>query len=226
MESTSAAKNRRNQKARDFKMVKRRSLKVAEIGAGVAGLTAARSLLSEGNHSDPTGLDPHGSLYHSLRTNLPRPLLGFSDYPFPAGPPSGAFPSHNEVLSFIEGFARDFGLSERVRFGSEMGGSDLFTRLGPLGFMTSLSIHKLTEESIQGYAYHNPLLGQTVVLIGSAASAHDISREISVVAKEVYLSSRSADEEFSKVGKGKVTYGSTHRYDLLVQACNIYTFFN
>ncbi|KAK1274027.1 Flavin-containing monooxygenase FMO GS-OX-like 4 [Acorus gramineus] len=127
-------------------MVKRRSRKVAVIGAGVAGLAAARSLLNVGHHvtvfeksrhvggtwvyderveSDPTGLDParsrvHSSLYQSLHANLPRPLMGFSDYPFPDGPPSCAFPSHEEVRSFIEGFARDFGLSEPVRFGSEV----------------------------------------------------------------------------------------------------------
>lgn len=33
---------------------------------------------------------------------------------------------------------------------------------------------------------------QIVILIGNAASAHDISREISEVAKEVHIASRSA----------------------------------
>ncbi|KAK1305327.1 Flavin-containing monooxygenase FMO GS-OX5 [Acorus calamus] len=238
-------------------MVKRRSLKVAVIGAGVAGLTAARSLLSEGHHvtvfeksrhvggtwvyderveSDPTGLDParsrvHGSLYHSLRTNLPRPLMGFSDYPFPDGPPSGAFPSHDEVLSFIKGFALDFGLLEWVRFGSEV----VSVGPGPRADEWVVEALEAAEKKVVVEAFeavvvcnghysepmvadvpgidkwpgkqihsHNyrvpePFRDQTVVLIGSSASAYDISREISVVAKEVHLSSRSADEEFSKV---------------------------
>ncbi|KAK9143194.1 hypothetical protein Syun_012594 [Stephania yunnanensis] len=84
------------------------SRKVAVIGAGAAGLVAARELRREGHQvvvfernnrvggtwvydsrteSDPLGRDPsrsvvHTSLYDSLRTNLPRESMGFRDYPF------------------------------------------------------------------------------------------------------------------------------------------------
>ena len=84
--------------------------KVAVIGGGAAGLMAARELRREGHkvvvfereaqpggtwvythevESDPLGLDPgrtivHSSLYSSLRTNLPREVMGFSDFPFVA----------------------------------------------------------------------------------------------------------------------------------------------
>ncbi|KAK1305334.1 hypothetical protein QJS10_CPB11g00388 [Acorus calamus] len=34
--------------------------------------------------------------------------MGFSDCPFLVGPPCGAFPSHDEIMSFIKGFIRDF----------------------------------------------------------------------------------------------------------------------
>ncbi|CAL9081322.1 unnamed protein product, partial [Musa textilis] len=82
--------------------------RVAVIGAGAAGLVAARELRREGlrvvvferdaaiggtwvytpaTESDPLGLDPgrgivQTSLYESLRTNLPRECMGFLDYPF------------------------------------------------------------------------------------------------------------------------------------------------
>ncbi|RRT68235.1 hypothetical protein B296_00024287 [Ensete ventricosum] len=82
--------------------------RVAVIGAGAAGLVAARELRREGlrvvvferdaaiggtwvytpaTESDPLGLDPGrdivlSSLYDSLRTNLPRESMGFLDYPF------------------------------------------------------------------------------------------------------------------------------------------------
>ncbi|CAL0326244.1 unnamed protein product [Lupinus luteus] len=124
------------------------SLKTAVIGAGVAGLSAARELLREGHivtvfekadhlggtwfydprtDSDPIGLDPnretiHTSLYLSLRTNLPRQLMGFLDYPFPdrdSGDHS-AFPGHQEVLWFLNKFAEEFGLIELVRFNTEV----------------------------------------------------------------------------------------------------------
>lgn len=81
----------------------------AVIGAGAAGLVAARELQAEGHTvrvleqaSGPGGVwvlddateteDPlgqnaarktvHGSMYDSLRTNLPRELMGFRDFPF------------------------------------------------------------------------------------------------------------------------------------------------
>ncbi|KAI3787384.1 hypothetical protein L1987_41821 [Smallanthus sonchifolius] len=120
------------------------SLKVAVIGAGVAGLTAARELQKESlqvvvfeqSHrlggtwaydprveSDPLGIDPnrdvvHGSLYKSLRTNLPRQLMSFTDFEFAQklyGDPQ-INPGHEEVLKLLEDFASCFKLTELVRF--------------------------------------------------------------------------------------------------------------
>ena len=125
-----------------------RSISVAVIGAGVAGLCAARDLKSEGHRvvlfekgdriggtwvyhprveSDPLSLDPkreivHGSLYKALRTNLPRQLMGFLDYPFAKrqnGDPR-TFPGHEEVLWFLTKVAHDFGLVELTRFNTEV----------------------------------------------------------------------------------------------------------
>lgn len=125
-----------------------RSVRAAVIGAGVAGLCMARELLREGHRvvifekadrvggmwiydprieSDPLGSDPtreivHSSLYRSLRTNLPRQLMGFVDYPLPKqenGDPR-AFPGHEEMLWFLNKFAHDFGLVELVKFNTEV----------------------------------------------------------------------------------------------------------
>ncbi|XP_039141823.1 flavin-containing monooxygenase FMO GS-OX5-like isoform X1 [Dioscorea cayenensis subsp. rotundata] len=120
-----------------------RSVKTAVIGAGPGGLVAARELRREGHEvtvfekstrvggtwvydpsTDSDRVAVHGSLYRSLRTNLPRQLMGFLDYPFP-GPSESfvdprAFPAHEEVLAFLEGFGRDFGVLEMVRFGAEV----------------------------------------------------------------------------------------------------------
>ncbi|KAL0312830.1 UNVERIFIED_CONTAM: Flavin-containing monooxygenase FMO GS-OX4 [Sesamum radiatum] len=88
---------------------------VAVVGAGAAGLSAALELRREGHkvvvyerenqiggtwaytpetETDPIGLDPtrnivHSSLYESLRTNLPREVMGFRVYPFVASRPEG-----------------------------------------------------------------------------------------------------------------------------------------
>ncbi|KAK8711183.1 hypothetical protein V6N13_146474 [Hibiscus sabdariffa] len=124
------------------------SCKVAVIGGGIAGLVSARELQREGHQvtvfekadkvggtwlydsrveTDLLGLDPnrevvHSSVYKSLRVNLPRQIMGFLDYPFvkKQGGDPRHFPGHEEVLRFIEDFARNFGLLELIRFGHEV----------------------------------------------------------------------------------------------------------
>ncbi|OEL15435.1 Flavin-containing monooxygenase FMO GS-OX-like 2 [Dichanthelium oligosanthes] len=131
---------------------------VAVVGAGAAGLVAARELLREGlgvavfeksgraggtwaydpraDDADPLSRDPagpgavHGSLYASLRTNLPRELMGFSGFPMAGRVFAGdarAFPGHREVLAFLDAFAEEHGVLERVRLRAEV------LRVRPLG---------------------------------------------------------------------------------------------
>lgn len=80
--------------------------------------------------SDPIGLDPnrtrvHSSMYQSLRTNLPREAMGFRDYPFVAIEEDEErdprrYPGHREVLMYLKDFAIEFGVSEIVRFKTEV----------------------------------------------------------------------------------------------------------
>ncbi|XP_043810291.1 flavin-containing monooxygenase FMO GS-OX-like 4 isoform X2 [Manihot esculenta] len=123
---------------------------VAVIGAGAAGLVAARELRREGHEvviferetqiggtwvydpraePDPMSLDKnrsiiHSSLYSSLRTNLPREVMGFRDYPFISiadkTRDSRRFPGHREVLFYLRDFAREFEIGEMVRFETEV----------------------------------------------------------------------------------------------------------
>ncbi|WVZ65033.1 hypothetical protein U9M48_014462 [Paspalum notatum var. saurae] len=123
------------------------SLRLAVIGAGAAGLAAARELSREGHApvvferaaavggtwlyappataSDPLGAAAtHSSLYASLRTNLPRETMGFLDFPFAAGAAGSEdprrFPEHEEVLRYLDAFARRFDLLQLVRFETEV----------------------------------------------------------------------------------------------------------
>ncbi|KAF9613975.1 hypothetical protein IFM89_014168 [Coptis chinensis] len=129
----------------------KKSQKVAVIGAGAAGLVATRELRREGHQvvvfernnriggtwvydpnteSDPLGLYPsrtivHASLYESLRTNLPREVMGFRDYPFVAKKDdkrrdSRRFSDHEEVLLYLEDFMSEFGISELIRLETEV----------------------------------------------------------------------------------------------------------
>ncbi|KAL8216739.1 hypothetical protein R6Q57_023576 [Mikania cordata] len=123
---------------------------VAVIGAGAAGLAAARYLRREGHsvvvfdrdsqiggiwvytnntEPEPLGVDPtrpvvQSSLYASLRTNLPREAMGFREYPFAANKAvqrdPRRFPGHREVLEYLKDYASEFGIRELVRFETEV----------------------------------------------------------------------------------------------------------
>ncbi|KAF8412409.1 hypothetical protein HHK36_000373 [Tetracentron sinense] len=240
------------------------SRKVAVIGAGAAGLVAARELRREGHkvvvferddkvggtwiyspnvESDQLGLDPsrtivHSSLYDSLRTNLPRESMGFRDYPFVVKDGKERdprrFPGHPEVLLYLDDFARDFELTELVRFGTEVFHVGLVEEgKWPKWVVKSRRRIRNDQESIpidldevfdgvvvcnghyteprvaeipgidawpgkqmHSHNYRIPELFQdkVVALIGSSASAVDISRDIARVAKEVHIASRSVTD--------------------------------
>ncbi|GAB4834222.1 hypothetical protein Ancab_032487 [Ancistrocladus abbreviatus] len=204
------------------------SLKVAVIGGGAAGLVAARELCREGHkevvvfergfqvggtwvytpevESDLLGLDPsrtivRSSLYDSLRTNLPRQVMGFRDYPFTttARPhrDSRRFPGHQEVLRYLDEFASEFGLNELVRFQTEVrhvglegdeSGSEVVEKYDAVvvcnGHFTEPRIAEISgveqwpgkEIHSHNYRTPEPYRDQVVILIGNSASAADISR--------------------------------------------------
>jgi len=124
------------------------SKKVAVLGAGAAGLVTARELRRAGHavtvlersgriggvwvyspeiERDLLGRTApriHSSLYASLRTNLPRDLMAFVDYPFDS---SGGgrdewprFPGHSCVREYLDNFARDFEITPLIRFETQV----------------------------------------------------------------------------------------------------------
>lgn len=120
------------------------------IGAGAAGLAAARQLdrvglepvvfeaeqeiggtwiYTEEIESDPLGIATdrrriHTSMYAALRTNLPRDLMAFREFPFDSrggGEDTWPrFPPHGQVLTYLRRYAEHFGLVDRIRFASSV----------------------------------------------------------------------------------------------------------
>ncbi len=124
-------------------------MRVAVIGAGPAGLVAARECMRQGCEvvvfeagqavggvwvyqeaveDDPLGQSTevavHASLYASLHTNIPRDLMAFSDFTFDSQ--GGGrdewprFPHHTCVREYLKNFARYFEITERIRFSARV----------------------------------------------------------------------------------------------------------
>lgn len=111
------------------------ALKVCVIGAGAAGLCAARHLLGSNFqaqvyeqskvvggtwvYTEATGIDDrgnpiHSSMYKNLRTNLPKEVMAFPDFPFPDHERS--FLPHEDVRAYLEQYCDHYGLRKFIKF--------------------------------------------------------------------------------------------------------------
>lgn len=211
--------------------------KVAVIGAGAAGLVAARECLRQGFEvrvfeksdkvggvwqytdeveDDLLGQHPkrplHGSLYKNLRTNLPRKLMAYRDFPFEAEEGVSQFVCHKRVCRYLEDFADHFKLRPVINFengvtsvqstgarkwlvAAESGEEETFDAVIVCnGHYAKPRIPEIPGmDDFQGLLMHShnyrvpdPFKGKRVALFGAAASALDLSLEINQVAKEVY----------------------------------------
>lgn len=101
-------------------------LPVAIVGAGPAGLSAARALRRLGiayrqfeRHTDVGGIwdldNPGTPMYESAHFISSRQTSGFHDFPMPEDYPD--YPGHRQILAYTRAFAEAHGLREQIRFG-------------------------------------------------------------------------------------------------------------
>ena len=117
------------------------------LGAGAAGLCAARHLTSSPRLSltifeqsnniggtwvytekvgrDQHGLPLHSSMYKNLKTNLPKEVMAFPDFPFQHKEKS--FIEHREVLEYLQRYCQHFQLEQFVSFNTQV------ARVHPVG---------------------------------------------------------------------------------------------
>jgi len=116
-------------------------LQVAVIGAGAAGLCAARHLAANSNRTVPTvfeqsnriggtwvytaqtgkdarGEPIHSSMYKDLHTNLPKEVMAFPDFPFKNYEES--FIHHTKVLAYLEEYCQHFDLRKFIKFNTKV----------------------------------------------------------------------------------------------------------
>ncbi|RFU36474.1 FAD-binding protein [Actinomadura logoneensis] len=103
--------------------------RVAVVGAGAAGLAAAKALLDHGldvtvlERSDRVGGlwvrdEPGGTsaAYDSLHLNTSKGRTEFADFPMPAHWPD--YPSAAMIAGYLADYADKFNVTERIRFGA------------------------------------------------------------------------------------------------------------
>src|SRR6478752_4031750 len=97
------------------------------IGAGPSGLAVVKALADRGlpfdcfEQADRVGGNwafgnrhGHSAIYRSLHINTSRDRMAYADFPMPADYPD--FPHHALMARYFEGYARAFGLHERITF--------------------------------------------------------------------------------------------------------------
>lgn len=101
------------------------------IGAGPGGLSVARALKAQAiaydqveRHANVGGIwdiaNPGTPMYDSAHFISSRDLSGFVGFPMPRNLPD--YPSHRQILTYLNTFADAYGLRERIRFGTEVTG--------------------------------------------------------------------------------------------------------
>ncbi|KAL3684238.1 hypothetical protein R1sor_002260 [Riccia sorocarpa] len=102
---------------------RRRELRVGIIGAGVSGLTTCKHFLEQGLNvtvfEAKSGLGGvWRSTYATTKLQTPKQGYQFSDFPWPEDVPN--FPSHHQVVDYLESYATRFGILERIHFNSKV----------------------------------------------------------------------------------------------------------
>lgn len=204
--------------------------RAAIIGAGAAGLCLARQLIASnhpvviyeatntlgGTWAYSTDPSPSTSLYASLRCNLPKQIMCYSDRPFPADTPS--FVHHPSVLQYLQQYAADHNLRKHIVFNARVaaikklkdvwlvrvnGETQAFGLVAiavgqytvpnawaPPGAETFCQEGRTISHS-QVYKTPTRYKGRRVVVVGAGASGIDIAIELSRAGANVTVSHSS-----------------------------------
>jgi cation diffusion facilitator CzcD-associated flavoprotein CzcO len=208
---------------------------VGIVGAGPAGLAAAEALDRAGidfevleRHSAVGGIwdidSPGSPMYESAHFISSRTLSGFEGYPFGDDLPD--YPTRTQVLEYVQGFARDRGLSDRITLNAEVtraeraaGGWEVQVRDGATrtySHLVAANGHQweprwpsypgeFTGEQIHSRDYRSPdsFRDRRVLIVGAGNSGCDIACDAAQNAEATALSVRRGYWFFPKYLFGK-----------------------
>lgn len=212
-------------------------MRVCIIGAGIAGLCSARHSLSNGletivyeqsddiggtwQYTDDVGInkygiDVHTSMYKHLRTNLPKEVMGFPDFPIPQE--EASYISSENMIAFLNKYTEKYSIRERIKFLHHV------IRIQPKNNKWEVLVKDLQNDiyktevfeyvmicnghyhtpsyprlngiedfigtTLHSHDYRNPdsFKDENVLVIGAGPSGMDLAHSISLVAKTVVLS--------------------------------------
>ncbi|XP_039134478.1 LOW QUALITY PROTEIN: probable flavin-containing monooxygenase 1 [Dioscorea cayenensis subsp. rotundata] len=102
--------------------------KVAIVGTGISGLVASKHLLDKG--FKPVVFEAGSQVggvwtqtLGSTKLQSPKPSYQFSDFPWPETV-TETFPSHVQVMQYLESYAKHFDLLRYIRFGAKVVGME------------------------------------------------------------------------------------------------------
>jgi cation diffusion facilitator CzcD-associated flavoprotein CzcO len=210
------------------------------IGAGSSGIAALKVLAERGipvdcfEKSDRVGgnwvfanRNGMSSAYRSLHTNTSRQRMEYSDFPMPRSWPD--FPHHTQMARYFDDYARRFGLTDRITFGTrveraERGPDGVWTvtldsgetrRYDALIVANGHHWDPLWPEpaypgQFDGVEMHSHYFvdagdfrDQNVLVVGLGNSALDIAVEASFVAEKTFVSARRGAHVLPKYALGR-----------------------
>lgn len=201
------------------------------VGAGYAGIAAARGLLAAGHAVEVLdgGDGPGGTwrdgAYDSTVLITSRETTAYPDRPFPAG--TGVFPDREEMARYLESTARGCGVHERTRYGTEVhevartaDGFTVGTARGTSrydGVLLATGHHRApyvpplpgerTGHQLHSRHYRRPadLVGPRVLVVGAGNSAADIALEAARAGHRVDLAVKAGPHVVPKALLGRPT---------------------
>ncbi|MEV6300095.1 NAD(P)/FAD-dependent oxidoreductase [Actinoplanes sp. NPDC051861] len=196
--------------------------RIAIIGAGFGGVAAAAELLRQGfrdivllEKADRIGGVWRDNIYPGCACDVPAPLYSYS---FALNPDwSRRYPPHQEILAYLDRCARDLGVLDLIRFGTEVadaswdgtawtitttGGDELHADvlIPAVGQLSRPSIPSLPgADTFQGPKMHTaqwnpsvPIENRRIGVIGTGASVIQLVPEIADKAAHIAVFQRTA----------------------------------